>query len=127
MACHGTEVDRTFRLYTRARWRNKEQVATTCLEPGSTVNLQEYGSGTVMCQGWYAHTQAEWKKNFDSARSFMLDITNPDDSLLLREPAKGGLPHAQVKLFAQGDPDYQTIRSWLSGTTLGRTCNTGAN
>ena len=57
----------------------------------------------------------------------MLDVTNPDDSLLLREPAKGGLPHAQVKLFSSTDADYQTIKSWLGGAKLGSTCNTGAN
>jgi hypothetical protein len=57
----------------------------------------------------------------------MLDVTNPDDSLILREAAKGGLPHAQVKLFGPSDPDYQTIRNWLGGATLGTTCNTGAN
>ena len=56
-----------------------------------------------------------------------IDVTNPDDSLLLREPAKGGLPHAQVKLFSSTDTDYQTIKSWLGGAKLGSTCNTGAN
>jgi hypothetical protein len=127
MACHGTETDRQFRLYTRGRWRHKEQVASTCLQSGPTVDLNEYGTGTDMCQGWYAHTATEWQKNFDSSRSFMLDISNPDDSLLLREPAKGGLPHAQVKLFDQSDADYQTIAAWLGGAKLGTTCNTRAN
>ena len=130
MGCHGTEVGHAFRIYTRGRWRNDELVPDrgTCLTAaGTPMNLNKFGSGTVMCEGWYPHTQAEWQKSFDSARSFMLDVTNPDDSLLLREPAKGGLPHAQVKLFAAGDPDYLTIEAWLGGATLGTTCNTGAN
>ena len=130
MACHGTDTDHPFRLYTRGRLRNKQMVypVNTCGEdPVTKVDLQVRGSGTVMCEGWSKHTPEEWKKNFDSARSFMLDVASPDDSLILREAAKGGLPHAQVKLFAIGDPDYQTIRSWLAGAKLGSTCNTGAN
>jgi MYXO-CTERM domain-containing protein len=130
LACHGTETERAFRLYTRGRLRNKQMVfpVNTCLEnPNVKVDLQVRGSGTVMCEGWSAHTPEEWKKNFDSARSFMLGVERPDDSLLLREPAQGGLPHAQGKLFAAGDPDYQTIAAWLGGAKLGTTCNTGKN
>lgn len=130
MACHGTETEHPFRLYTRGRLRNKQMVfpVNTCLEnPNVKVDLQVRGSGTVMCEGWSAHTPEEWKKNFDSARSFMLGVDKPDDSLLLREAAQGGLPHAQVKLFAAGDADYQTIRNWLAGARLGTTCNTGKN
>lgn len=130
LACHGTDTEHPFRMYSRGRWRNNELVANrgSCLEPqGFQYNLQMDGTGTVMCAGWYPHTATELKKSFDSARSFMLDVTNPDDSLLLREPAKGGLPHAQVKLFAAGDTDYQTIKSWLGGARLGGTCDTGAN
>jgi hypothetical protein len=130
MGCHGTDTERAFRLYTRGRLRNKQMVfpVNTCLEnPNVKVDLQLRGSGTVMCEGWSKHTPEEWKKNFDSSRSFMLDVTNPEDSLLLREAAKGGLPHAQVKFFSSTDPDYVTIRSWLGGAKLGSTCNTGAN
>lgn len=130
LACHGTETDRQFRIYSRGRWRNNELVPSrgSCLEPpGFQYNLQTDGSGTVMCAGWYPHTAMEFKKNFDSSRSFMLEVTAPEDSLLLREPTKGGLPHAQVKLFSTTDADYQTIESWLGGAKLGSTCNTGAN
>jgi MYXO-CTERM domain-containing protein len=130
MACHGTETERQFRIYSRGRWRNDELVAHrgSCGEAqGFKYNLQDDGSGTVMCAGWYPHTATEFKKNFDSARSFMLDVTDPADSLILREAAKGGLPHAQVKLFSSTDADYQTIKSWLGGAKLGTTCNTGAN
>jgi uncharacterized protein (TIGR03382 family) len=130
MNCHGTDDKHPFRVYSRGRWRNDELVPDrgSCLLPaGSLQPLRDLGAGTVMCEGWYPHTAAEWKKSFDSARSFMLDVTSPDDSLLLLEPAKGGLPHAQVKLFAAGDTDYQTIRAWLNGAAYGMTCNTGAN
>jgi hypothetical protein len=127
MGCHGTDTGHQFRVYTRGRWRNKEQVAATCLQPGPTVDLQDYGSGTIMCQGWYAHTATEWKRSFDSSRGFLLDAMTPDDTLLLTEATKGGLPHAQIKLFTTGDTDYQTIRDWLAGAQLGTTCNTRAN
>ena len=130
LGCHGAETGHAFRLYTRGRLRNNEMVypVNTCNEnPAVKVNLQDRGTATVMCEGWSKHTATEWQKNFDSARSFMLDVTSPDDSLILREAAKGGLPHAQVKLFAPGDPDYVTIRDWLAGATLGTTCNTGSN
>jgi hypothetical protein len=130
MGCHGMDEGHQFRVYTRGRWRNDELVSDrgTCLTAaGTPMNLQKYGSGTVMCEGWYPHTQSEWQKSFDSSRSFLLGVNSPDDSLLLLEPAKGGLPHAQVKLFAPGDTDYTTIHDWLAGATLGSTCNTGAN
>jgi hypothetical protein len=130
LACHGTDTGHAFRLYTRGRLRNNEMVfpVNTCNENQAVkVNLQMRGTATVMCEGWSKHTATEWQKNFDSARSFMLDVTSPDDSLILREAAKGGLPHAQVKLFAPGDADYVTIRNWLGGASLGTTCNTGSN
>jgi hypothetical protein len=130
LACHGTDTGHPFRVYTRGRFRNDELVPDrgSCLTPaGTPENLQDKGTGTIMCEGWYPHTEAEWWKSFDSSRSFMLDVATTDDSLLLREPAKGGLPHAQVKLFGAGDADYQTIRTWLGGASLGRACNTGSN
>jgi hypothetical protein len=125
--CHGTDQGHPFRLYTRGRWRNDETVADrgSCLIPaGTPENLRMLGTGTVMCEGWYPHTATEWNKNFDSARSFMLGVTSPDASLILLEPTKGGLPHAQVKLFSgPTDPSYQTIRDWLAGATYGSTCS----
>jgi hypothetical protein len=80
-----------------------------------------------MCEGWLPHTATEWKKNFDSARSFMIDVTNPDDSLMLRMPTVGGLPHIDIKLFTAADPAYAKIKSWLGGAQRGSTCNTGKN
>jgi hypothetical protein len=130
MACHGTDTEHPFRIYTRGRWRNNETVADrgSCLEPaGTPENLQKTGSGTVMCEGWYPHTDAEWKKSFDSSRSFMLDVASPADSLLVRETVAGGLPHADVKLFEAGDREVATLESWLGGARLGTTCNTGRN
>ncbi len=129
MACHGTETDRAYRIYARGRLRNDEIVNRTgsCIPSSGLVNLNEAGTGTVMCEGWLPHTAAEWKKNFDSARSFMLDVANPDDSDLLRQPVVGGKPHVEVKLFRSTDADYLTIRNWLAGATLGTTCNTGVN
>jgi hypothetical protein len=119
MGCHGTDEGRAFRVYSRGRLRNSEIVdrVDSCLQTG-TVDLQEAGSGTVMCEGWLPHTEAEWRKNFDSARSFMLDVAAPEQSELLLQPVVGGRPHVGVHLFTESDPDYQTIRAWLGGATL---------
>lgn len=123
MGCHGTDQGRYFRVYSRGRLRNNEIVdrVGSCLKSG-TVNLQEAGSGTVMCEGWLPHTDLEWQKNFDSARSFMLGITAPEQSEMLLQPVIGGRPHVGVHLFTESDPDYQTIRAWLGGATL-PSCN----
>lgn len=129
MACHGTATERAYRIYARGRLRNDEIVnrTGTCIPSSGQVNLDEAGTGTVMCEGWLPHTAAEWKKNFDSARSFMLGVTDPDDSDLLQMPVVGGKPHVEVKLFRATDADYLTIRNWLAGAALGGTCNTGVN
>lgn len=129
MGCHGTETGRPFRTYARGRLRNNQIVnrTGTCIPSSGQVNLQEAGTGTVMCEGWLPHTALEWKKNFDSARSFLLGITNPADSDLLLMPVVGGKPHIEIKLFRETDTDYVTIRDWLGGATLGQTCNTGVN
>lgn len=129
MGCHGTNTERPFRVYARGRLRNNEIVNRTgsCIPATGTVNLDEAGTGTIMCEGWLPHTANEWKKNFDSARSFMLDVGNPDDSLMLRMPTVGGLPHIDIKLFTSTDPKYTKIRNWLGGAQRGSTCNTGRN
>lgn len=128
MGCHGTDTGRAFRTYSRGRLRNDQIVnrTGTCIPTTGQVNLQDAGSGTVMCEGWLPLTAEEWKKNFDSARSFMLGVTAPEDSLMLREPVAGGLPHVEVKLFTTSDPAYAAIRDWLGGATLS-TCDTGPN
>lgn len=129
MGCHGTDAGRAFRTYARGRLRNDQIVnrTGTCIPSSGQVNLQEAGTGTVMCEGWLPHTAEEWKKNFDSARSFMLDVTNPADSDLLLMPVVGGKPHIEIKLFRDTEADYTTIRDWLGGARLGMTCNTGVN
>ncbi len=127
--CHGTETGRPYRVYARGRLRNDEVVnrTGTCIPATGQVNLDEAGTGTVMCEGWLPHTTREWKKNFDSARSFMLDVATPADSDLLLMPVVGGKPHIEVKLFRATDVEYRTIRDWLGGAALGRTCTTGVN
>lgn len=129
MGCHGTDTGRPYRTYARGRLRNDQIVdrTGTCIPATGQVNLQEAGTATVMCEGWLPHTAEEWKKNFDSARSFMLGVTDPADSDLLLMPVVGGKPHIEIKLFRETDADYQTIRDWLGGATLGQTCNTGVN
>jgi hypothetical protein len=123
-ACHGTETGRAFRMYSRGRLRNDEIVNRigTCIPATGTVNLAEAGSGTIMCEGRMAHTQAEWKKNFDSARSFMIAVSSPAESDMLLQPVVGGRPHMGVHLFTTADPDYQTIQAWLGGATQA-SCN----
>jgi hypothetical protein len=129
MGCHGTNTGRPFRTYARGRLRNDEIVnrVGTCIPATGQVNLFDAATGTIMCEGWLPHTATEWKKNFDSARSFMLDVTKPDDSLMLRMPTVGGLPHIDIKLFTTADPAYATIKSWLGGAQRASTCNTGRN
>ncbi len=126
--CHGTETGRPYRVYARGRLRNNEIVnrTGTCIPATGQVNLAEAGTGTVMCEGWLPHTPREWKKNFDSARSFMLDVAAPADSDMLLMPVVGGKPHIEVKLFRNTDADYRTIRDWLGGGSL-QTCTTGVN
>jgi hypothetical protein len=127
--CHGTETGRALRIYARGRLRNSQTVnrTGTCIPANGTVNLDEEGTGTVMCEGWLPHTTEEWQKSFDSARSFMLDVTSADQSPLLAEPTVGGPAHAGIKMFRTTDVDYQTIKGWLAGDKLGTTCVTGKN
>jgi hypothetical protein len=131
MNCHGTETARVLKVYARGRLRMTAMVPPpsgySCPDNGATVPLQ-MGIGTDMCEGWFQHTDAEWQSNFDDARSFMvgLDATTVDQSDLLAQPVYGGKAHAGVHLFKKTDPDYQTIRSWLTGATLA-SCNPGPN
>jgi hypothetical protein len=129
MGCHGTVTERPYRIYARGRMRNDEVVnrTGTCIPSSGQVNLAEAGTGTVMCEGWLPHTAGEWKKSFDSARSFMLGVASPADSDLLLMPVVGGKPHIEVKLFRDTDPEYATLRAWLGGARLGQTCVTGVN
>lgn len=129
IGCHGTEVGRPFKVYARGRLRHKETVpqVSTCPVGPQMVDLQDQGSGTVMCIGWSPHTAAEWQSNYDVARSFMLGITDPDASELIAQPVVGGKAHAGVHLFAKGDPDYVTLKAWLGGAKLGTPCDPTPN
>ncbi|HRI65088.1 MAG TPA: hypothetical protein PK156_12655 [Polyangium sp.] len=125
LGCHGTEQGRAFKVYSRGRLRRNEVVAqvSSCPIGPQQVNLAEEGSGTVMCVGWSPHTAAEWQQNFDNSRSFMLGISNAEESDLLAQPVVGGKAHAGVHMFAKTDLDYTTIKSWLEGAKLGSACN----
>jgi hypothetical protein len=129
LGCHGTETERAYRVYARGRLRNDQVVnrTGTCIPATGTVNLAAAGTGTVMCEGWLPHTAEEWKKSFDSARSFMLDETRAEVSDLLLQPTIGGPAHAGVKLWRRTDPDYLTVSGWLDGGRLGTPCATGNN
>jgi hypothetical protein len=126
MGCHGDNA-RPFRMFARGRLRNAEQFPFEGCLRNETVNLDEMGTGTVMCEGGEPHTETEWQLNFESARSFMREGMSPDDSELLQQPTVGGLPHVNVHPFRKDDESYTMVRRWLSGETLGTTCDTGFN
>lgn len=131
LACHGSETGRALRVYARGRHRIAGE---TFIEPGclsaGTPHPSEECEGSIECRCWtLPHSAAEWRRNFDSARGFALDATgaplsDATTSELLTQPLTGGgLAHAGIKFWRAGDPDYQTILSWLEGAALGRTCN----
>jgi len=131
LGCHGTDsTARAFRVYARGRLRNNQTVpqVSTCLNPGQPMNLQQEGTGTVMCLGWSRLTKEEWDKNFDGARAFALGLASTTDSELLTQPLEGtAFAHAGVKLYDDtNDTGYQTVRAWLGGATSGA-CDAGAN
>jgi hypothetical protein len=129
MGCHGVETGRAFKIYARGRLRHKEMVkqVSTCPIGPQTLDLQDNGSATVMCLGWSPHTAAEWQSNYDISRSFMIGITDPDQSDLIAQPIVGGKAHAGVHLFAKGDADHVTLQAWLGGQKLGSTCDPAPN
>jgi hypothetical protein len=115
MGCHGAEAGRPLRLYARGRLRNTVEIIDnqSCLQKTAPI-----ASGTIMCTGWHPHTTTEWQRNFDSARQFMTKALQPDQSQLLTQATKGGLPHAGVHLFVKDDASYTMIKRWLSGEKL---------
>jgi hypothetical protein len=129
MGCHGTEIGRPFKVYSRGRLRHSEMVpgAPTCPDASRLRDLAKEGTGTVMCLGWSKHTQAEWQQNYDNARSFMVGVASPDDSDLLAQVRYGGKAHTGVHFFNKTDADYQTIASWLGGAKLGAVCDPSPN
>jgi hypothetical protein len=129
LGCHGVEQGRALKIYARGRLRHKEMVAqvSSCPIGPQTLDLAAMGTGTVMCIGWSPHTAAEWQENYDTARSFMVGLSDPEQSDLLAQPVYGGKAHAGVHLFAKTDADYTTIKAWLGGAKLGMACDPGAN
>ncbi|MEP7122562.1 MAG: hypothetical protein ABJE95_16690 [Byssovorax sp.] len=131
MGCHGTEVGRALRVYSRGKLRDANvsnapaQPPPTCPTDASLAAC----TGTNDCHCAGPHAPEEWKRNFDAARGMMLDVNgNPlpaaqaANSDLIQQPVVGGKSHAGVHLFKTNDADYTTIKSWLSGSTL-LSCN----
>ena len=129
IGCHGSETGRDFKIYARGRLRHQEMVpqVSSCPVGPQTVDLAQMGTGTVMCVGWSPHTDAEWQSNYDISRSFMIGLTDPDQSDLIAQPIVGGKAHAGVHLFGKTDPEYATLKAWLGGAKLGSTCNPAPN
>ncbi|MEZ4337510.1 MAG: hypothetical protein R3B82_12890 [Sandaracinaceae bacterium] len=142
LACHGTEEGRALRTYARGRLRitttpsdpPSEQLhrLSSCLADPSIITPPQDCIGSIECECWVLpHTPREWQRNFDAARGFALDpsgapLADVTASELLRQPeVGGGFAHAGIHFWRPGDADYEAIRSWLSGATLGRTCNSG--
>jgi hypothetical protein len=134
LGCHGTEVGRPLRLYARGKLRVTGGIIVEsdnlCQKQGMQWPSEEC-IGSVRCRcSTEPHLPVEWQRNFDSARSFALDVAfNPlasgdeDSSELIAQAIVGGKAHAGIHLFRNGDPDHLMLRRWISGETLG-TCNT---
>lgn len=133
LGCHGTEQGRALRIYARGRHRITGEllIEPGCLNPGKMVP-SENCIGSIECVCFSGpHTPTEWRRNYDGARSFMLDAKGTpippamvDTSELIAQPIVGGKAHANVHLFSKGDADYQTLSAWLTGAKLGATCMT---
>lgn len=133
LGCHGTETGRPLRIYARGRLRLPgAQLADQGYCQGQQ-SASDICNGSVTCGCKVAHTDEEWQKNYDSARSFALDANGQpiaagqeDTSELIAQPVVGGKAHAGIHLFKTGDSDHQTISQWLSGQTLA-SCDPGFN
>jgi hypothetical protein len=133
MGCHGTETGRALRVYARGRLRHTGEMLaqTTCGNPNGMV-LSDKCIGSIECGCFTApHTATEWSRNFDAARGLDLDANGTplpagmeDTSDLIAQPIIGGKAHAGVHLFASGDPEHATFKSWLGGAKLGMACAT---
>lgn len=104
-ACHGLEradhVQSALRVYTPGKLR-----AT----PPKNID-----DATAML------TPDEEHANFVSASGFSFDVANVEDNWLLRKPLPpgvGGYEHKGGVIYSggTGDPQYMTIKAWLSGT-----------
>ena len=129
-ACHGSETDRTLRVYSRGRLREAQSMITNggaC--GGSMTGAACLGSNSCPCNG--PHSNVEWQRNFDAARGFALDaagaaLANMDTSDLIQQPMVGGKSHAGIHLFRGADAEHAALLGWLAGGTL-QSCNFGSN
>lgn len=109
LACHGNEGDRALRIYARGRLRLGD--------PECQGSLSRCGNTP--------HSDREWRRNYDSARGFMLDaagqpLSSEDAprSDLIAQPVVGGKAHRGMKMFASGDDDHTKLLAWLRGAKL---------
>lgn len=133
LGCHGTETGRPLRIYARGRLRLKGAQLSEPQYCQGQVSASDICDGSVTCGCRAKHTDEEWQKNYDSARSFGLDASGQpiaagmeDTSELIAQPVVGGKAHAGIHLFKNGDAEYQALVQWLSGATL-PTCDVGFN
>jgi hypothetical protein len=128
LGCHGTLTDRSFRLFSRGRLRNSEQVPQVAGCVGGTLDLAAEGTGTITCVGRSPLTDTEWARNFDGARAFAIGVPDAGDTELLTQPLQGNARvHAGVKLLSLNDASYLKLKSWLSGATAPSGCDAGFN
>ena len=90
------------------------------------LNLKDSGQDVVV--GLYKGSKS-WAKaekeglkvatvNEASQMADVIMILLPDQSQLLTQATKGGLPHAGVHLFVKDDASYTMVKRWLSGEKL---------
>lgn len=128
LGCHGTEQGRAFRDYARGRKRLAGQMLSNpSCGSGSTPSDGCDGANQCLCAA--PLTDAEWRKNYDAARGFALDVTGKsfpkaqmDKSDLLAQPVVSGKAHAGIHLFKKNDAEYAVVKNWLTGTKLGMAC-----
>lgn len=135
LGCHGTESTRALRIFARGRHRSTDETwaePTACggRAAGATHPSADCeGDLQCMCQSLPLSAR-EWQRNFDSARGFALDsagvpLASVTSSELLTQPlVGGGFTHQGIHFWHAGDPEYTTIRNWLSGSTL-PSCTSG--
>jgi hypothetical protein len=133
LGCHGQEEGRALRTYARGRLRALGATLSDPVYCQGQASPSEECIGSVSCGCKAGHTEVEWRRNYDSARAFALDVSlapiaagQEDTSELIAQPIVGGKAHAGIHLFRQGDPDHTTLAAWLGGASL-PSCDTGFN
>ena len=95
--------------------------------PGHARCIACHGSGTPMrlqplATGRTTWTDEESRKNFDAVRRMVVPGSAKSRLLMhpLAESAGGDFYHNGGKHFtSQNDPEWQTLRNWVMGTTRG--------